>query len=274
MRHACRISLPTLALALVFIVASSAPALAAGTLTAQGSPDQPVRIHDHRVQVVINNGFSQTEVIQTFYNPNPYDVEAIYSFPLPKSASLSEVTVKAGETEIHGEVVEAQKAEDVYTAEKDRGRRAALATQDGYQAFEFRVAPVPAEGDVEIRFVYYQPIEIDTGIGRYLYPLEEGGTDAAAEAFWLRHDKVDGLLTIDVELRSAYPVADVRAPGLEGPRRSTSWTRGTTGSTSSRWTPPSTATSSSTTGWRTDCRAGWICWPIATIPQDRAPSCW
>ena len=216
MRHACRFSLPTPTLILALTLVSSAPAFAAGTLTAQGSPDQPVRILDHRVQVVINNGFSQTEVIQTFYNPNPYEVEAIYSFPLPKSASLSEVTVKAGETEIHGEVIEAQQAEDVYQAEKDRGRRAALATRDGYQAFEFRVAPVPADADIEIRFVYYQPIEIDTGIGRYLYPLEEGGTDAAAEAFWLRNDEVDGLLTIDVELRSAYPVADVRAPGLEG----------------------------------------------------------
>lgn len=221
MRHACRLSLPTLALpalalALVLTLVSSGPALAAGTLTAQGSPDQPVRIQDHRVQVVINNGFSQTEVIQTFYNPNPYEVEATYSFPLPKSASLSEVTVKTGETEIHGEVVEARQAEDVYQAEKDRGRQAAIATQDGYEAFEFRVAPVPAEADVEIRFVYYQPIEIDTGIGRYLYPLEEGGIDAAADAFWFRHEKVDGLLTIDVELRSAYPVADVRAPGLEG----------------------------------------------------------
>jgi Ca-activated chloride channel family protein len=229
-RHACRFSIPTVTpsrtrsltralpipLTLALALLLSVPAFAAGTLTAQGSPDEPVRILDHRVQVVINNGFSQTEVVQTFYNPNPYEVEATYSFPLPESASLSEVTVKAGEIEIQGEVVEAQEAEDVYTAEKDRGRQAGIATQNGYQDFEFRVAPIPAEADVEIRFIYYQPIEIDTGIGRYLYPLEEGGTDAAAEAFWFRHEKVDGLLTIDVELRSAYPVADVRAPGLEG----------------------------------------------------------
>lgn len=214
-RSTLTFSLSTFLMTLALVWIPSAPAHAAGTLTAQGSPDQPVRILDHRVQVVINNGFSQTEVIQTFYNPNPHDVEALYSFPLPKSASLSEVSVKSGETEIHGEVIEAQQAEDVYTAEKDRGRKAAIATKDGYQDFEFRVAPVPAEADVEIRFVYYQPIEIDTGIGRYLYPLEEGGTDVAAESFWLRNEKVDGLLTVDVELRSAYPVADVRAPGLE-----------------------------------------------------------
>jgi len=195
--------------------ALSAPARAAGTLTPQGSSDQPLRILDHHVQVVINNGFSQTEVVQTFHNPNPYDVEGLYTLPLPESASLSEVTLTLGETEIHGEVVEAQRAREVYEEERDRGRQAGLASQDGHRAFEFRVAPIPADGQAKVRFVYYQPLEIDTGVGRYLYPLEEGGTDAAAEAFWLRNDRVEGLLTIDVELRSAYPVADVRAPGLE-----------------------------------------------------------
>jgi len=52
--------------------------------------------------VVINNGFAMTEVQQTFYNPNNQDLEAMYSFPLPKSASLSEVTIYVGEREING----------------------------------------------------------------------------------------------------------------------------------------------------------------------------
>lgn len=209
--------IPTLALFLSLLLSStlSVPARAAGTLTPQGLSDQPLRILDHHVQVVINNGFSQTEVVQTFHNPNPYDLEGLYALPLPASASLSEVTVTLGETEIHGEVVEAQRARDVYEDEKSRGRQAGLASQDGHRAFEFRVAPIPADGQAEVRFVYYQPLEIDAGVGRYLYPLEEGGTDAAAEAFWRRNDQVEGLLTVDVELRSVYPVADVRAPGFE-----------------------------------------------------------
>ena len=61
---------------------------AAGILTPTGSKHQPVQIRDHHVNVVINNGFAMTEVHQTFYNPNPEHLEALYSFPLPKSASL------------------------------------------------------------------------------------------------------------------------------------------------------------------------------------------
>ena len=78
---------------------------AAGILTPIGSGHQPIQIRDHQIKVVINNGFAITEVRQTFYNPNGKDLEAMYSFPIPKSASLSEVTIFVGEREIQGEVL-------------------------------------------------------------------------------------------------------------------------------------------------------------------------
>ena len=114
-------------------------------------------------------------MIQTFYNPNGVDLEAIYSFPLPKSASLSEMTIYLGELEIEGEVLEKEEATRIYEEERDQGGNAGLASKNDYQTFEFAVSPVPAQGETRIRFVYYQPLKIDTGVGRYIYPLEEGG---------------------------------------------------------------------------------------------------
>ncbi len=63
--------------------------------------------------------------------------------------------------------------------------------------------------------MYYQPLEIDTSIGRYLYPLEEGGTDEVAARFWTQTEQVDGPFSVELELKSAWPVADVRVPGYE-----------------------------------------------------------
>ncbi len=83
--------LPVAALSLS--LAPAATLLAAGTLSPLGSPEAPVRIVDHHVDVVINNGFAKTEVTQTFFNPNDTDLEAIYSFPVPRSASLSEFSI-------------------------------------------------------------------------------------------------------------------------------------------------------------------------------------
>jgi Ca-activated chloride channel family protein len=191
------------------------PTQAAGILTPKGAGQKPMLIEDHHVEVVINNGFARTEVQQTFFNPNETNLEAIYSFPLPKSASLSEVTIFAGEKEIHGEVLEKKEANHVYEAEKQSGNDTGKADKNGIQSFDFTVYPVRAQAETRIRFVYYQPLELDTGIGRYVYPLEDGGTDDAARGFWERNEKVEGTLSINVELKSAWPVTDVRAPGLE-----------------------------------------------------------
>jgi Ca-activated chloride channel family protein len=189
---------------------------AAGTLTPKGSPDHPIQIRDHHLEVTLNNGFARSEVTQTFYNPNDRDLEAVYRFPLPKSASLSEVTMTLGEREIHGEVVEKAKAQTIYENEKYAGKDAGLATKNSYQSFDFRVHPVRAKSETRLRIVYYQPLEIDTGIGRFVYPLEEGGTDEKGSSFWNpENSKVENLFSAAIELKSAWPVADVRLPGFE-----------------------------------------------------------
>ncbi len=191
------------------------PARAGGTLTPVGSPHQPIQILDHHVEVLLNNGFARTEVIQSFYNPNDTDLEAVYAFPVPKSASLSEVTIYIDEREIQGEVMAKDEAERIYNEEKDKGNDAGLATKNGYQTFEFRVHPVRANSETRVRFVYYQPVELDTGVGRYVYPLEDGGTDDIGASFWLPNDKVEGTFSVDVEIKYAYPISNVRVPGFE-----------------------------------------------------------
>lgn len=209
---------PAAIAASVGLAAALGPARSAeagGTLTAIGSPDQPIRILEHHVNVVINNGFARTEVRQTFFNPNAADLEAIYSFPVPVSASLSEMTVTISELEIRGEVLPREQAEQAYEEEKSKGSEAGLAVKGGYQDFKFKVTPVRAQSEATVRFVYYQPLAIDTGVGRYVYPLEEGGTDELARSFWMSNQKVESAFSADFELKSAAPVADVRLPGFE-----------------------------------------------------------
>ena len=109
----------------------------AGTLTPVVSGQKPAEILSHQVQVVINNGFAKTEVIQRFRNNNAEKMEALYSFPLPKSASLSEVTVQHGEELINGEVVERKTADRIYGEEKAKGASAAKAEKNGYEDFTF-----------------------------------------------------------------------------------------------------------------------------------------
>ncbi|MGE3167142.1 MAG: VIT and VWA domain-containing protein [Planctomycetota bacterium] len=188
---------------------------AAGTLSPTADGAAPLEIRNHDVRVVINNGFARTEVTQVFHNPAARPLEAIYSFPLPKSASLSELTVTSGELEIQGEVLAKAVARQHYEEERDRGGKAGLAEKNGFQDFRFHVANVDPQGDVRVRFVYYQPLEIDTSVGRYLYPLEEGNTEDAGRSFWIQDAKVRDRFSFELELKSAWPVSEVRLPGFE-----------------------------------------------------------
>lgn len=188
----------------------------AGILTPVGSSDQPVEMMDHHVEVRITDGFARTSVQQTFSNPNPYDVEAIYAFPVPESASLSEVTIQSGETLLEGEVISKEEAERIYGEEKSKGNDVGMASKESYQRFEFRVFPVRPGVETQVEIVYYQPISIEAGMGRYLYPIEEGGTDEEAEAFWTRNSVVERSFSASVKVHSGYPLDGVRIKGFPG----------------------------------------------------------
>lgn len=201
----------------VVVCAQTGEAQAAGVLLPKASGDEAPAIVDHAVKVVINNGFARTEVRQVFHNPNQHPIDAVYRFPVPPDAALSEMSIELLDRTLRGEVVGKDRAQQIYTQETAAGNQAGLATQDGYQSFDFSVGNIPAESDATMAFVYYEPLQIDTGVGRFLYPLENGGTDDGA-AFWgSTESAAAGRFSFDLSLKSLVPVSELRVPGVPGP---------------------------------------------------------
>ncbi|PLX83095.1 MAG: VWA domain-containing protein [Desulfuromonas sp.] len=189
--------------------------LAAGLLKAVNGGDVPTVIKSHKVDVAINNGFARTEVEQVFVNSGDIDLEAVYTFPLPKQSSLSEVSLWIDEAEVVGEVVEKERAREIYQEQKAQGNQTALAEKDDYKTFDISIGKIPAGGETRVRLVYYQPMEIDLNIGRYLYPLQEGNVDEERIAFWSVDDRVEGQFSFRLQLKSAFPIKDVRVPNFQ-----------------------------------------------------------
>jgi Ca-activated chloride channel family protein len=179
-------------------------------------PQGTLRIRSHEVKVVINNGFATTTVDQVLENGTGQDVEAAWAFPLPKEAALSELSLRAGGKQYVGEVVEKQRAHEIYQAEKTAGHTTAMAEQHEYFHYQVRIARVPARGEVIARIVYYQALEIESGVGRYLYPMQEGNTDDLSRAFWSMERKAAGRLSFDVTLKTAFPVDRLHSPSHPG----------------------------------------------------------
>lgn len=200
-------------LGLAFV--GAAPAGAVGLLTPASGAAQ-LDLRDHRINVVVEDGYAITTILQTFANPHAADLEATYSFPVPRDAAVSEFTYWIDGKPVTAEVLEKQRAREIYNQEKQAGRETAIAGQDDYRTFDIRVWPVRASSDVQVRLAYMQPVKLDTGIARYLYPLEEGGVDEAKLAFWTADQTVIGAFSFDLHLRTGYTVEALRLPTQPG----------------------------------------------------------
>ena len=185
---------------------------AAGLLTPVNGHLPALEIKEHHVNVIIEDGYAITHVDQTFHNPNHQDLEAIYSFPVPEHGAVAEFTVWIDGKPVAGEVLEKKQARQIYEEEQAAGRDAGLTEKDEYRTFDIHVSPVRAGQDTKVRFVYLQPAHVDTGMGRYVYPLEEGGVDEEKLAFWTANEKVKENFSFNLKLKSAYPIDAVRVP--------------------------------------------------------------
>lgn len=188
-------------------------ASAAGLLTPVGS-SSPLAIESQHVNVLLEDGYATTTIEQTFHNSGTSDTEAIYAFPVPDKAAVGSFTYWIDGKPVSAEVVPKEKARELYESEKAANHETALAEQDDYRRFEMSVWPVRSNGDVRIRLTYVQTAKLDAGIGRYVYPMEEGGTDDPAVAsFWKMKDEVNGQFSFDMTLRPSYPIEALRLPG-------------------------------------------------------------
>ncbi|MBI4422475.1 MAG: VWA domain-containing protein [Elusimicrobia bacterium] len=202
-------------LAVAVCAAGLAPAAeASGLLRPVDAAHGDLEIKEHKVDVVVNNGFAMTKVEQVFYNPHGQDLEAVYTFPVPEQASMSELSLWIDGKEVVGEVLAKKEAREAYEDEKAHGRDAALNEKNGHTEFRVSVSPVRAGRDTRVRLVYYQPLSIDHGIGRYVYPMEEGGVDDVRDTAFFLNDVVTGeaTLAINLQLKTSYPVDQVLVP--------------------------------------------------------------
>ena len=200
------------AAAVVTTIAWSLPGFAAGLLTPVDSSLPKLEIREHHVDVVIEDGYATTTVEQVFGNPNNVDLEAVYSFPVPEKAAVGEFTFWIDGQAVSAEVLEKEQAREDYEAEKQAGREAAITEQDGYRTFDIFVTPVRAGQDVRIRLAYIQPAHVDSSIGRYVYPLEDGGVDEHRLSFWTYQEEVRERFSFNLLFRSSWPIDEFRLP--------------------------------------------------------------
>lgn len=111
-----------------------------------------------KVHLEITGDTVHSRVSQTFFNDRAANLEALYTFPLPDDATVTDMMMKIGTRIIRGEVQEKQAAQQTYEAAKSSGRRTSLLEQKRQNLFETRVANIQPGEEVTITFSYLAPL--------------------------------------------------------------------------------------------------------------------
>lgn len=134
----------------------------------------PLPVKHTNVDAVINGYISTVNVTQQFENPFDEKIEAVYMFPLPEKAAISEFVMVIGERRIRGILREKEEAEAIYEAARSQGYQASLLVQHRPNMFEQKVANIePGEAiDVDIR--YFHTLAYNDGWYSFVFPSVVG----------------------------------------------------------------------------------------------------
>lgn len=201
----CRRAIAGSLVAALVVAALAQSASAAGLLIADNGFGGVLKIKEQAVRVTINNGLAVTEVEQVFLNTENRVVEALYTFPVPNGASVSNFSMWINGKEMIGEVVEKQRARQIYESYKQTRRDPGLLEQVDYKRFELRVFPIPAGAEQRIKITYAQELDYDHDTATYVYPL---ATVTAKQA----DQRTTGRFAFSLEAKSEVPIVAMKSP--------------------------------------------------------------
>jgi Ca-activated chloride channel family protein len=177
----------------------------AGLLIADGGFGGVLELKEQDVRVTINNGMAVTKVTQVFHNTEKRQVEALYTFPVPKGASVANFSMWINGKEMVGEVLEKKRAREIYESYKQTRRDPGLLEQTDFKTFEMRIFPIGPDADQKVQITYYQELDVDHDWATYVYPL---ATSSRRELT----SQTSGKFALGLEVKSPVPIVAMESP--------------------------------------------------------------
>ncbi len=164
----------------------------------------PLTVGYHKVTVEIRDQIARTTVEESFVNmtDSPVPLEGVFYFPLPQDASISGFGMWIGNELVEADIVEKQRAREIYEIIRSEHRDPGLLEWQGGNLFSARVYPIPAHAEKRIHIIYTQVLPRTGNTFRYSYALQS----EMLKQHPLRE------LSIDVKLNSVVPLKKVSCP--------------------------------------------------------------
>lgn len=127
----------------------------------------PLTVGYHKVDVDIRDQIARTVIEQSFVNHTDEQLEGVFYFPLPQDASISGFGMWINGELIEADVVEKQRAREIYETILREKRDPGLLEWAGGNIFKARVYPILPNAEKRIKITYTQVLPRNGS--RYLY---------------------------------------------------------------------------------------------------------
>ncbi len=164
--------------------------------------DVPLAVGYHKVNVEIRDQIARTTIEESFINTTNTRMEGVFHFPLPQDASISDFGMWIGNNLVEADVVEKQRAREIYETILRERRDPGLLEWTGGNIFKARVFPIEAQSEKRIKIVYTQVLPLRANRYRYSYGLRSE----------LLRSKPLRELDLTVTVNSALPLKSVTCP--------------------------------------------------------------
>ncbi|MBN1537905.1 MAG: VWA domain-containing protein [Anaerolineales bacterium] len=135
------------------------------------APTRQLAIRYHHVGVNITDQVAITHVDQVFFNPNNFQVEGTYIFPLPSGAVVTSFTMWVDGEPVKGEILEAEAAREKYEEIVRNIKDPALLEYVNQSAVQAHIFPIPPKEERRVELEYSQVLSAENELVKYVYPL-------------------------------------------------------------------------------------------------------
>ena len=134
----------------------------------------PLPLKHTAVDAWVAGHIGTVNVKQQFANPFDTKIEAVYLFPLPEQAAVTEFLMVIGERTIRGILREKEEAEAIYREARAQGYRASLLVQRRPNVFEQKVANIEPGNAIDIDITYFHTLAYKDGWYSFVFPTVVG----------------------------------------------------------------------------------------------------
>lgn len=133
--------------------------------------NEPLTVGYHKVIVEIRDQIARTTIEESFVNHTGGRLEGTFHFPLPQDASISGFGMWIGNDLVEADVVEKQRAREIFETILREKRDPGLLEWTGGNIFKARVFPIEAHSEKRVKIVYTQVLPLRANRYRYSYGL-------------------------------------------------------------------------------------------------------